>query len=224
MSSPSIHESYAYCHELMRSAARNFYYGMRLLPETKRRGMYALYSFMRLCDDIGDEAPVGGAADAALSSLIGVADAATGPTAPSTDPRRARLEAWRAAMHQAIDGQTAGHRLWPAFHDTVRRFGIPVKLFDDAIDGQIQDLVQHAYSTFQELYQYCYRVASTVGIAAIHIWGFSDAGAIQLAEERGIAMQLTNILRDLREDADRGRCYLPDDDRARFRLRAVGGQ
>lgn len=188
----TLEVSYGYCHGLMRRAARNFYYGMRLLPAEQRGAMYALYSYMRLCDDIADDAP-GGA-----------------------DDRRERLEEWRKATHAAIGGRADGHPIWPAFCDMVVRFGIPAKVFDDAIDGQIQDLRQDRYGTFAELYEYCYRVASTVGIAAVHIWGYTDPGALKLAEELGIAMQLTNILRDLREDAARGRRYLPDEDCRRF--------
>lgn len=188
----ALEESYGYCHGLMRRAARNFYYGMRLLPENQRGAMYALYSYMRLCDDIADEVPAG------------------------NDDRMERLEAWRVSTHAAIVGQAEGHPIWPAFGDMVGRFGIPANVFDDAIDGQIQDLRQDRYGTFGELYEYCYRVASTVGIAAVHIWGFTDPRALKLAEELGIAMQLTNILRDLREDAARGRRYLPDEDCRRF--------
>jgi phytoene synthase len=184
----------------MRQAARNFYYGMRLLPPAKRQAMYALYSFMRLSDDIADE-PAGG-------------DSASNGAAAS---RQLALEQWRGDTHRAIAGDTAGHPLWPAFYDSIQRFGIPSKVFDDAIDGQVQDLTQTHYQTFDELYRYCYRVASTVGIAALHIWGFHDHDrALQLAEYRGIALQLTNILRDLREDAQRGRRYLPLEDLARF--------
>lgn len=190
----TLEDSYDYCHGLMRRAARNFYYGMRLLPAMQRGGMYALYSYMRLCDDIADDAPVG------------------------VDDRMERLEVWRKTTHAAIGGQTDGHPIWPAFCDMVGRFGIPAKVFDDAIDGQIQDLRQDRYGTFSELYDYCYRVASTVGIAAVHIWGFTDQRALKKAEELGIAMQLTNILRDLREDAARGRRYLPDEDCRRFGL------
>jgi len=188
----ALEESYEYCHGLMRRAARNFYYGMRLLPVAQRGAMYALYSYMRLCDDIADDAPAG------------------------VDDRMERLEQWRQSTHAAIGGQTQGHPIWPAFGDMVGRFGIPAKIFDDAIDGQIQDLRQDRYGTFAELYAYCYRVASTVGIAAVHIWGFTGERALKLAEELGVAMQLTNILRDLREDAARGRRYLPDEDCRRF--------
>lgn len=206
----SLNDSYTYCHQLMRSAARNFYLGMKLLPDPKRRAMFALYGFMRLCDDIADEED----ADR-KSRRVETARAAQPLTATE---RRQRLNAWRAEMHNALSGKTTTHPIWPAFVDTVRRHAIPVKIFDDAIDGQLQDLDQTSYSTFDELYRYCYRVASTVGIAAVHIWGFEDKRALLLAERRGIAMQLTNILRDLREDAQRGRRYLPAEDFHRFGL------
>jgi phytoene synthase len=195
----SLEASYAFCHRLMQQAARNFYYGMRLLPQDKRQAMYALYSFMRLADDIADD-----------------------PSPDVSDPtrRRAALEQWRTATHAAIGGDTRGHPLWPAFADAVRRFGIPASVFDDAIDGQVQDLMQTQYQTFDELYAYCYRVASTVGIASLHIWGFGgNTAALKLAEYRGIALQLTNILRDLKEDAQRGRRYVPAEDLDRFGLR-----
>jgi 15-cis-phytoene synthase len=213
MSRPSLQASYAYCHDLMRTAARNFYYGMRLLPEAKRNGMYALYSYMRLCDDLAD-APLADAKDGARALLEG--DPATPEIA--LDQRRRLLDDWRDQTHSAIAAPLPSHPIWPAFHDTVRRFGIPARVFDDAIDGQIQDLQQSLYHTFDELYRYCYRVASTVGIAALHIWGFREQRALKLAEQRGIAMQLTNILRDIREDTARGRQYIPDEDLQRFEL------
>jgi phytoene synthase len=207
MSHLRLQDSYAYCHELMRTAARNFYYGMRLLPEAKRNGMYALYSYMRLCDDLADGplATAGADADALPQAAV--------------EQRRRLLDDWRAQTHAAIARPLDAHPIWPAFHDMVRRFAVPAGIFDDAIDGQIQDLQQSLYRTFDELYRYCYRVASTVGIAAVHIWGYREARAMKLAEERGIAMQLTNILRDIREDAARGRQYLPDEDLRRFDLR-----
>ncbi len=193
---PSLPSSYAYCHQVMRTAARNFYFGMRLLPEAKRNGMYALYGFMRLIDDLADD-PIQG-------------DFQTS--------RRDLLNDWRDQTRAAIDSPLDTHPIWPAFHDTVRRFNIPPSIFDDAIDGQIQDLEQSVYDTFDDLYRYCYRVASTVGLAALHIWGFNDPRALKLAEHRGIAMQLTNILRDIREDTERGRQYLPTEDLHRFGL------
>lgn len=198
-----LEDSYDFCHGLMRSAARNFYYGMRLLPLAKRRAMFALYSFMRLCDDLADGA---------------ITDTIEPLRQPQVKDRRQLLESWRQQTHAALAGQPVNHPLWPAFADSAKRFSIPTKLFDDAIDGQLQDLRQNRYDTFADLYQYCYRVASTVGIAAIYIWGFEDERALQMAEHRGIAMQLTNILRDQREDAQRGRQYLPSEDFSRFGL------
>lgn len=206
MSSLGLQSSYAFCHQLMRKAARNFYYGMRLLPEAKRNAMYALYGFMRVCDDLADDpvVPTDGTPQ-------------EGEITPA-DHRRQLLESWRRETHEAIDRPIASHPIWPAFHDMVRRFQIPRQVFDDAIDGQLQDLELSVYRTFNELYRYCYRVASTVGIAAVHIWGFRHERALALAEHRGIAMQLTNIVRDIREDAERGRQYIPDEDFDRFGL------
>jgi len=197
----------------MRSAARNFYYGMRLLPEAKRNAMYALYSYMRLCDDL---------ADAPIDETKPGKQAEAAPWAPpahaTLDQRRRLLDRWRARTHAAIIRPLTDHPIWPAFHDMVNRFAIPQRVFDDAIDGQVQDLEQSVYPTFDELYRYCYRVASTVGLAALHIWGFRHERALKLAEHRGIAMQLTNILRDIREDTQRGRQYVPTEDLARFDL------
>lgn len=195
MPAASLAQSHDHCHRVMRTAARNFYYGMNLLPIPQRRGMFALYGFMRLIDDLADDGD-----------------------APAGD-RVAALERCRADAHAAIaGGGVADHPIWPAFGDTVRRFTIPVKVFDDAIDGQLRDMRHTTYDTFADLYDYCYQVASTVGIASVHIWGFSDPAVPKRAEERGIAFQLTNILRDWREDAGRGRCYLPADELDRFAM------
>ena len=205
---PPLEASYTHCHQVMRQAARNFYFGMRLLPEAKRRAMHALYAFMRYIDDLTDGPEAGDQRSEIRGRRLEVSD---GPLAA--------LERWRVLTHAAIAGDPAcAHPLLPALADTVRRFGIPATILDEAIDGQIQDLRQSRYDTFAELYQYCYRVASTVGIAALYIWGFRDQRALQLAEQRGVAMQLTNILRDLKEDAARGRQYLPTEDFARFNV------
>src|SRR5262249_12330159 len=108
------------------------------------------------------------------------------------------------------------HPLHPAFHDTVRNHGIPIQYLQDVIDGVEMDLVITRYQTFADLYQYCYRVASAVGLACIHIWGFEDDCGKEYAESAGIAFQLTNILRDLGEDSHRGRIYIPLEDIDRF--------
>jgi len=185
----SLDASRAYCRDVTRRQARNFYYGLRLLPEPKRSSMYALYAYMRLLDDIAD-------ADDGRSVARRLDDLAT----------------WQQQTHDAVAGRTpdAAHPLWPAFVDMARRHDVPQRCFDDAIAGQRQDLQPRPFDTFDDLREYCRQVAGVVGVASIYVWGF-DGGAEteQLALDRGLAFQLTNILRDLREDAANGRCYLP---------------
>lgn len=181
--------SYAWCERLTRRAAGNFYPAFRLLPADQRRGTCALYAFCRVCDDLSDEP--------------GEADA-----------RRAALLDWRRALQAALEGEYT-HPLHPALHDTVRRFAVPPRYLEEIIDGVCMDLDIVRYATFAELYRYCYHVASAVGLASIHVWGFRGA-APPAAEAAGIALQLTNILRDVREDAQRGRIYLPAEDLVRF--------
>jgi 15-cis-phytoene synthase len=183
-------QSHAYCRALARREAKNFYPAFRLLPVDQRRGMCALYAFMRIADDLSDEAG-------------------------TPQNKRTALDAWRQQLAEALQG-TYRHPLHLALHDSVTRFGVPVAHLEAVLDGVVMDLEVGRYETFPQLYQYCYRVASAVGLACIHIWGFSDAKATEHAEAAGIAFQLTNILRDLREDAERGRLYLPQEDMIRF--------
>ena len=150
--------------------------------------MCAIYAFMRRCDDLSDE--------------------------PGAS--REALDAWRAEMVDALDGRFSGHPVWPAFRHTVRRFGIPHVYFHEMIDGVLGDLSPRRFETFAELYRYCYQVASVVGLTSIHVFGFDTRSALPLAEKCGVAFQLTNILRDVREDLERGRVYLPAEDLARF--------
>lgn len=193
-------ESRAYCEQLTRAKARNFYYGLKLLPEPKRSDMFALYAYMRLIDDIADEDDDG--------------------SRRSFAQRMDDLEAWGVVTRAVLAGDGAlaagaGHEIWPAFADMACRNGLPPSLFDDVIAGQLQDLRPSAFETFAQLDEYCYRVAGTVGLASIYVWGFDGSDATrELAIHRGVAFQLTNILRDLREDAARGRIYLPREDLA----------
>jgi phytoene synthase len=129
--------------------------------------------------------------------------------------KRAPLDAWRGQLDRALAGDYT-HRLHPALHHTVRTFAIPRQYLVDVLDGVCMDLEPVRYDTFADLYGYCYRVASAVGLSCIHIWGFSESQALKHAEAAGIAFQLTNILRDLGEDAARGRVYLPTEDLERF--------
>src|SRR5262249_43050163 len=129
--------------------------------------------------------------------------------------KRTRLEAWRRQWHEALEGAHR-HPVHAALADTVQRFGVPRQYLDDVLDGVLMDQEVTRYETFAELYRYCYRVASAVGLSCIHIWGFRGEAALAHAEAAGIAFQLTNILRDVGEDAKMGRVYLPREDLDRF--------
>ena len=183
-----IEQSYDYCRRVARRRAKNFYYSFLLLSLQQRKAMCAIYAFMRYCDDLSDD--------------------------PGAS--RAAIDRWRAEMEDALEGRFTGHPVWPAFHHTVRRFGIPHDYFREMIDGVSSDLVPRRIETFDELYHYCYQVASVVGLTTIHIFGFDTRSALPLAEKCGVAFQLTNILRDIREDAERERVYLPAEDLRRF--------
>jgi phytoene synthase len=185
---PDLARSQEYCQRVARSRAKNFYYSFLLLSKQQRRAMCAIYAFMRYCDDLSDE--------------------------PGAN--RAAMERWRSEMEDALEGRFGEHPVWPAFHYTVRRFGIPHQYFRDMIDGVASDLEPRRIETFEELYAYCYRVASVVGLTTIHIFGFDTPSALPLAEKCGVAFQLTNILRDIREDAEKDRVYLPAEDLRRF--------
>jgi 15-cis-phytoene synthase len=185
---PSLEQSYRHCRAVARRRAKNFYYSFLLLPRDQRNAMCAIYAFMRYCDDLSDE-----------------------PGA-SKEP----LERWRTALDHALAGQYDAHPTLPAFHDTVSRYRIPHQYFHEMIDGVSSDLQPRHIRTFDELYRYCYQVASVVGLTTIHIFGFDSPAALPLAEKCGVAFQLTNILRDVREDLDRGRIYLPQEDLIRF--------
>jgi 15-cis-phytoene synthase len=187
---PDLVSSYAYCERLARREAGNFYFAFCVLPKAQRLAMCALYAFMRVADDLADN-----------------------PT-PDSD-NRLLLQEWRRRWHLALTGDYS-HRLHPAFHHTVTQYGIPHRYIEDVIDGVTMDIDVTRYATFCDLYPYCYRVASAVGLSCIHIWGFKDESAKVHAEAAGIALQLTNILRDLHEDAGRGRIYLPQEDLKRF--------
>jgi 15-cis-phytoene synthase len=192
-----LEESYRYCRRIARQRAKNFYYSFLLLDSQRRASMCAIYAFMRYCDDLSDSPQAAGGGSAAESA-------------------GESMSRWRADLRRALAGDTQGNPLWPAFRDTVERYKIPHRYFEEMIDGVSSDLEPRQIQTFDELYRYCYQVASVVGLTIIHIFGFSSERALPLAEKCGVAFQLTNILRDVREDALLGRIYLPQEDLARF--------
>jgi len=184
----ALEQSFAHCRAVAKHRARNFYYSFILLPPEKKNAMCAMYAFMRYCDDLSDE---------------------PGAT-------RSSIDHWRDALSEALAGRLDSNPTWPAFLDTVERYSIPHEYFYEMIEGVASDLSPRTIDTFDDLYRYCYRVASVVGLTTIHIFGFTSPEALPLAEKCGIAFQLTNILRDVREDAGLGRVYLPAEDLARF--------
>ncbi len=188
----SLEESYSFCQSLTRSAARNFYFSFLGLPREEFRAMCVLYAFMRVTDDLGDS--------------LGI----------SVSEKAANLTDWRASLDSALDGQPGHHPVFPALAHIVQQYEIPPAYLSAVIDGIEMDLQPSGFETFEELRHYCYHVAGVVGLCCIHIWGFEDDRAVSCAEDCGLAFQLTNILRDLSEDAGMGRVYLPREDLHRF--------
>ncbi len=191
---PNLEKSYAHCEFVAKTQAKNFYYSFLTLPADKKAAMCSIYAFMRYSDDVSDEAA---AADMTKSE---------------------EMMRWREALDRAFTGDYGDNEILPAFHDTVVKYRIPIRFFHELIDGTEMDLTKKRYETFAELHQYCYRVASIVGFVCIHVWGFDDkdGAAMRYAEDCGLAFQLTNILRDIKEDAERDRIYLPQEDLRRF--------
>ena len=194
VASPSA-DALGYCRALTRRRARNFYYGLKLAPEPKRSALFAVYAWMRRADDMVDDCQ----GDPAV--------------------QKQRIESFRTATDAALGGHPAGDDpVWIALADVARRFDLRAEHFHDLLDGQLEDVTRVRYETFEQLRRYCYRVASAVGLICIEVWGYTDESARELAVERGIAFQLTNILRDYRQDFDEGRVYLPQQAFDRYEL------
>ncbi|MCH8221870.1 MAG: presqualene diphosphate synthase HpnD [Chloroflexi bacterium] len=182
--------AYAICQAITREGAKNFYYAFLTLPKEKRKAIYAAYAFCRVADDIADDEDMAVDRVAALSTL-------------------------RETLLESYEGNARG-AVFSALSDAAQRYSIPEKYFDDVIKGVEMDLHKSRYATFEELREYCYYVASAVGLICIEIFEYTDPKAIEHAIDLGIAMQLTNIMRDVAEDAANGRIYLPKEDMDRF--------
>jgi 15-cis-phytoene synthase len=181
--------AFRHCEQVTRMRATNFYYGIRLLPGRKRRGLCAVYAFARRVDDIGD------------GSL------------PSEE-RLLRLEAARQSLEDVAP--ESADPVLSALGHTRRSFAIPLEAFGDLIDGVEMDVRSTTYESFSDLEIYCRRVAGSIGRLSVGVFGTSDPSGMQLADDLGVAMQLTNILRDVQEDLARDRLYLPREDLERF--------
>lgn len=201
--------AYSVCRSIARSAAKNFYYGFVLLPRHKRNALSAVYAFMRRCDDIVDDNTL------------------------STDDRHHKLAEWLDRVHRALAAQPTDDPVLLALTDAQRTYQIPIGLLDQLAFGTAADLdypqsepsvgapLVVRYQTFEELRQYCYGVASVVGLVCIKIFGYRDPAAEPLAERCGLAFQLTNIIRDVKEDVAMGRVYFPQEELAQCGLSAA---
>ena len=189
--STAVRGSYAECNRIARASKSSFYLAFFGLPKPKRDALCALYAFMRLVDDVSDEAG-------------------------DLESKRRGLAQWRAKLDEAASARTDGHAILPALADTIARFKIPTRYFHDLISGAEMDLTVASYATFDRLSEYCYRVAGTVGLTCLYVFGFRDPRSPDLAERLGLAFQVTNIIRDVRADFEMGRVYLPDEDIQRF--------
>jgi phytoene synthase len=187
----ALAESYAHCRRIARAQARNFYYGFRLLPREKHGALCALYAFMRWVDDISD--------------------------APGEADGKARgLALARETVERVAHGDVSGAVILPALAHTLSTYRIPRQYLDELIAGAEMDLHPTAYLRFDDLRAYCHRVAGIVGQCCVHVFGFEDPRALDLADRLGLAFQLTNILRDVAQDFVLGRVYLPQEDLVRF--------
>ena len=208
----AIEDSYAECHRVARESRSNFYHAFFLLPDSKRDALAALYAFMRLVDDVADEGADLGAKQRGLAKWRAALDQAITGEEQLFDGNAAV-----AAPAASLGGATV---VLPALVDTMQRYKMPARYLHDLISGAEMDLTVQTYPTFDRLREYCYRVAGTVGLTCTHVFGFSDARALDLAEKLGLAFQLTNIIRDVHEDYKLGRVYLPEEDLQRYGIPA----
>lgn len=203
MRQDQVTQAYDYCRQVTQQASKTFYWGSVFLPQPKRQAIWAVYALCRVVDDIVDE--------------VATCDASrVGHLTGSTAPQRA-LDDWRDALQRLYQrGGCGDDPIQLAWSDMLAHYSIPLAPVLELLDGVEMDMTTNRYQTFDELYLYCYRVAGTVGLLTSSIFGYEDESALQHAVELGVAMQLINILRDIGEDAQRNRIYLPLNEMSRF--------
>ena len=199
--SEEIRSAYSYCESVTRKHAKSFHFAASFLPREKREQVFPIYAFCRHVDDEIDE----------------ISDGDEAAAVEAVERWKSRLERVYADSYDPSLESDRGHRdVFIAWRHMLSKFDIPIEYPLDLIKGVVQDTYKKRYTEFSELYEYSYRVASTVGLMSSEILGYSDKSALEYAEAMGIGMQLTNILRDIKEDAERGRIYLPREDLDRF--------
>ncbi len=183
-----------YCKDKAAKSGSSFYYSFLFLPELQRQAIIALYAFCREVDDIVDEAH-------------------------EPEVARTTLEWWRQEIKRTFKSE-ASHPVGKALQTAIQNFDLHEEYFMEIIDGMAMDLDQFSYPEFKHLALYCHRAASVVGLLSVEIFGYQDRKTLNYAENLGMALQLTNIIRDVREDAERGRIYLPQDELRQFNVKA----
>lgn len=196
-----LRSAYSHCRAITRFYAKTFYMATRFLPNEKQRSIFAIYGLCRYLDDLVDET-----VDLMDHSSIDISEV------------DAKLDEFKAKLTGVYNGEESDHPILTAFSDTLKKYHIPMSLPFELMDGVRCDLDKNRYANFSELYDYSYKVASVVGLMTSRVFGYSDNTALEYAVDLGIAMQLTNILRDIGEDLERDRIYLPQDELAMFEI------
>lgn len=196
---PTLTNAYHYCRQIAKYHAKTFYLATLFLSKKQRNPIYAMYALLRTVDDLVDLAE----------------DKLTNGTLTREELSTMMVD-WKTRLHECYEGNHNNDPIMMAWQDTLKSYSVPIELPLDLMDGVTMDIDFKPFKTFDDLYIYCYKVASVVGLMCSEIFGYRDKKALDHAIELGIAMQLTNILRDIGEDVDRGRIYLPLEDLDRF--------
>ena len=199
ITAPGLRLAYSHCRKITREYAKTFYFATRFLPNKKQRSIFAIYALCRHIDDLVDETE-----DLLDNKQL------------SLEEVRTKIESWKNDLKSAYSGEESNHPVLIAISDVLNSYYIPIDLPLELIEGVSMDLTKKRYQTFDELYTYCYKVASVVGLMTSEVFGYTDKKALEYAESLGIAMQLTNILRDVGEDLRRGRVYIPQEELDHF--------